>query len=87
MASTTTDIPRSVLDIVKVAPDAPSPIMPGVFLGSVFSERNAETLRTLGITHILSLTTGFFPSHPDVCVRCIELWIRGSLPVQCSGAP
>jgi hypothetical protein len=45
----------------------PSLIEPGLYLGSIASEQETEVLQSLGVTHVLSLTTGFSPTAPDVC--------------------
>jgi hypothetical protein len=45
----------------------PSLIEPGLYLGSIASEQETEVLQSLGVTHVLSLTTGFSPTAPSVC--------------------
>lgn len=45
---------------------SPSLIEPGLYLGSITAEQEPDVLQALGITHILSLTTGFTPTAPQV---------------------
>lgn len=40
-------------------------IIPGVYLGNIYSAYDIKKLKELGITHIISVLAGFTPPHPE----------------------